>query len=307
MNSESQREVVWWNGTTRLSSESRLSLADTGFVHGDCVTEMLRTFGHEPFRVQEHLARFRHSVEAALLKCYFGDDELAAAIAKVVENNINRLSDRADLGVILFVTGGVNVTYAGRGVEAPQEHVCVHTFPLHFELWRESLRAGQHLVVSPLQTIPPECMNPTIKSRSRMHWRIGERLVKRDRPGATAVFADAAGNLTETSSANLFVLKDGEVLTPPGDRVLNGISRQVVMELGETAGYIVKEQTVPVETALQADEIWTSSTPYCMLPVTKFNETTISGGAPGPVFQQLLDAWSGLAGVDVREQILQET
>jgi branched-subunit amino acid aminotransferase/4-amino-4-deoxychorismate lyase len=147
-------------------------------------------------------------------------------------------------------------------------------------------------------------MDPTIKTRSRMHWRIGDRLVKREHPGASAVFADAAGNLTETSSANLFVLKEGEVLTPPSGRVLNGISRQVVTELAQAAGYNVKEHMISLELALKANEIWMSSTPYCMLPVTRFNETTISGGQPGPVFQQILDAWSDLVGVDIREQIM---
>ena len=133
---------------------------------------------------------------------------------------------------------------------------------------------------------PPECLDPTIKSRSRMHWRIADHQVISLDPGARAVLADFDGNLTETSSGNLFVLKDGDILTPPADRVLNGISRQVVMELATAAGYTVKEQLVPIELALEADEIWTTSTPYCMLPVSRFNESKISGGKPGPVFQQ---------------------
>lgn len=304
MNSELDAEVVWSNGTLCLLRETHLSLHDTGFVHGDCVTEMLRTFRHQPFRVKEHLARFRHSIDSALLECHFSDEQLKSAIAEVVDKNSAALSERQDLGVILFASGGANVTYVGRIPETAAETVCIHTFPLHFELWRDSLRNGQHLVVASLQALPPECMDPTIKTRSRMHWRIGDRLVKRDYPGATAVFADAAGNLTETSSANLFVLKDGELLTPPSDRVLNGISRQVVMELAADAGYTVKEQLIPIELALQADEIWTTSTPYCMLPVKRFNEATISGGEPGPVFQQILNAWSELVGVDIGAQML---
>lgn len=304
MNSELDGGIVWRDGQVRLVSEARLSLGDTGLVHGDCVTEMLRTFRHEPFRVPEHLQRFRHSIAAALLHCSFSDEELTSAIEEVVEQNAAALTEHQDLGVILFTTGGANVTYTGRRSDKAGQTVCIHTFPLHFELWRDTLRTGQHLVVAPLQAIPPECMNPTIKTRSRMHWRIGDRLVKRDHPGATAVFADADGNLTEISSANLFVLKDGELLTPPSDRVLNGISRQVVMELAASAGYTVKEQLIPIELALEADEIWTTSTPYCMLPVTGFNDTVISGGEPGPVFQQILNAWSELVGMDIRAQLL---
>lgn len=304
MNSELTEEAVWSNGEIRLFRDASLSLHDTGLVHGDCVTEMLRTFRHQPFRVGEHLKRFRHSVDAALLGCSYSDRKLAAALDEVVAKNSSLIDREADLGVILFATGGANVTYTGKRPDLVTETVCIHTFPLHFELWRESLRSGQHLVVAPTQSIPPECLDPTIKTRSRIHWRIADRMVKRDHPGATAVLADAEGNLTETSSANLFVFKDGEVLTPPSDRVLNGISRQVVIELATAAGYAVKEDLIPIELALEADEIWTSSTPYCMLPVTRFNKTMISGGEPGPVFQQILNAWSELVRVDIRDQIL---
>lgn len=306
MNSNQTGEVFWKNGELRPFSESRISIFNTGVVHGDAVCEMLRTFRHQPFRVKKHLERLRHSVDSALLQCSYSDGELSAAVNEVVKRNTDNSSGNVDVGVILFVTGGTNLTYAGRVPEIAKETVYVHTFPLHFELWRNSLRSGQHLVVAPQTAIPPECMDPTIKSRSRMYWRIADRMVKRDHPGATAAFADAAGNLTETSSANLFLLKDGEVLTPPSDRVLNGISRQVVMELATAAGYRVKEQMIPIEQALCAEEIWTTSTPYCMLPVTQFNNKKISRAKPGPVFQQILNAWSELVGLDIRAQILAE-
>lgn len=310
MDSNQTGEVFWGNGEVRPFSESRISIFNTGVVHGDAVCEMLRTFRHQPFRVKEHLDRFRHSVDSALLQCSYSDSELSAAVNEVVKRNVKRntenSSKKVDVGVILFVTGGTNLTYAGKVPETESETVCLHPFPLHFELWRDSLRSGQHLVLARQTAIPPECMDPTIKTRSRMHWRIADRMVKRDHPDAIAVFADEDSCLTETSSANLFVVKNGEVLTPPSDRVLNGISRQVVMELATAAGYTIKEQMIPIEQALTADEIWTSSTPYCMLPVTRFNNTKISGGEPGPVFQQIMNAWSELVEVDIRAQILAE-
>jgi branched-chain amino acid aminotransferase len=85
--------------------------------------------------------------------------------------------------------------------------------------------------------------------------------------------------------------------------VLNGISRQVVIELSEQLGYRVQKKRLPVQQASEASEIWTSSTPYCLLPVTSFNEQAVGNGQPGPLFHQLLETWSQSVGIDIKEQI----
>lgn len=295
--------IAWINGEYLPFTEARLSITDSGLVHGDAVTEMLRTFRHQPFRVLEHLARFRHSLRESLLDCPYSDDELTEIVDIVVRRASEDLSKESDIGVILFATSGANVTYVGKGI-VPRPTVCVHTFPLYFDMWKTALQQGQHLMVSRHPAIPARSFDPTIKSRSRMHWRIADREIRKTHPHASAVFADDRGNLTETSSGNLFAVLDGEIVTPPSDYVLNGISRQFVIELAEQLGIPVTERLLSIDEVLHAQELWTSSTPYCLLPVTKLNEHVIGAGVPGPVYEQILQAWNKAVKVDVREQIM---
>ncbi|MDB4786526.1 MAG: aminotransferase class IV [Planctomycetaceae bacterium] len=295
--------TAWINGEFLPFSAVSLSLADSGIVHGDAVTEMLRTFGHKPFRISDHLDRFRHSLNESLLKCAYSDEDLESVINEVISRSTVESDVSQDLGIILFATSGPNVTYLGKGGDHLPT-VCVHSFPLHFSLWRNCLEFGQSLIVSKQPAIPADSFDPTIKSRSRMHWRIADREVKQSHPSATAVFADSSENVTETSSGNLFAVIGEEVITPPDSTVLNGISRQVVIELAEQLGYRVKKELLSVQQASEATEIWISSTPYCLLPVTSFNDQPVGDGQPGPLFHQLLHAWSQSVGIDIQEQIL---
>ncbi|MBD3675815.1 MAG: aminotransferase class IV [Planctomycetaceae bacterium] len=296
-------QIAWLNGEYLPFSEAALPLSDSGIVHGDAVTEMLRTFRQQPFRVAEHQDRFRHSLAASLLECPYADEELSEVIEQVVRRATEDLPGETDLGVILFGTGGPNVTYVGKSA-ASAPTICVHTFPLHFELWKEALLQGQHLVVSEHPAISVDSLDPTIKSRSRMHWRIADRKVRRQVPGASALFATREKQITETSSGNLFAVLNREIVTPPAEFVLNGISRQMVIELSRQLDWPVTERPLLVEEALEAEELWTSSTPYCLLPVTRLNDRVIGSGEPGERYQQILSAWSELVGVDLRAQLL---
>jgi len=296
-------QTAWINGEFLPFNDAGLSLADSGVVHGDSVTEMLRTFRHEPFRVAEHLVRFRHSLTAALLECPYTDEELTDVIVQVIQRATTDLSEKTDLGLILFATGGANVTYVGSEYDRSPT-VCVHSFPLQTDLWKRLMRDGQSLVVSAHPAIPTNSFDPTIKSRSRMHWRIADREVRKSHPQASAVFADEEGNLTETSSGNLFAVLDDTIITPSADIVLNGISRQFVIELAEHRGWSVHQEPLTIDRALTASELWTSSTPYCLAPVTVLNEQPIGDGTPGPRYLELIEAWSELVGVDIRQQIL---
>lgn len=296
-------QTAWINGEFLPFHDAGLSLADSGVVHGDSVTEMFRTFRHQPFRVAEHLVRFRHSLTAALLECSYTDEELTAVIAQVIQRASIDLAEKRDLGVILFATGGPNMTYVGSEYDRSPT-ICVHSFPLQTDLWKRLMRDGQSLVVSAHPAIPISSFDPSIKSRSRMHWRIADREVRRSHPQSTAVFADQKGNLTETSSGNLFAVINDAIITPPADVVLNGISREVVIELAEERGWSVHQEPLSIDRALTASELWTSSTPYCLAPVTEFNGQPIGNGTPGPRYLEVIEAWSQLVGVDFRQQIL---
>jgi branched-chain amino acid aminotransferase len=230
---------------------------------------------------------------------------LAAIVGEVVDHNEKLIPVGHDLGITLFVTAGLNLTYVGAaGLEACRRpSVCVHTFPLPFELWADKLDAGQHLVTPSIRHIPPDSLDPKIKSRSRLHWYLADRQARLADPHAGALVLDRDGNIAETSSGNFFIVRDGIICTPSHRTTLGGVSQQVVTELAADLGIECVNTDLQVYDALNATEAFTSSTPYCLLPVTKLNGQAIGDGEPGPVVGKLLAAWSEMVGLDVAEQI----
>ena len=106
----------------------------------------------------------------------------------------------------------------------------MHTFPLPFELWAEKLLSGIHLVTPSIRHVPPQCYDPKMKCRSRMHYYLADqqaRLVDRD---AAALLLDLAGNVTETGAANFLIVEDGTIVSPSLRNTLPGVSRATVIE-----------------------------------------------------------------------------
>ncbi|HVW01941.1 MAG TPA: aminotransferase class IV [Planctomycetaceae bacterium] len=294
--------LAYLNGELVPFSAAKLPVSDMGLVHGASVTEMSRTFRRVPFRLDAHLDRLFRSLAVVGFKIGETRERLREISEQLIAHNAHLLPPGGDLGIVQFVTAGINPTYAGAAARRTPT-VCVHTFPLPFELWRERLRTGQHLVTPALRHIPPECFDPHVKSRSRLFWIVADELARHVDPRAQALLLDVQGHLTETAAGNLFVVREGELRTPTCRNTLEGISRAVVLELAQKLNLRARECDLQLEDALSADEVFTTSTPYCLLPVTHLNGRPIGAGTPGPIVQQLLAAWSELVGCDIVKQM----
>lgn len=299
--------VAYLNGSFVPITEAKLSVFDLGLVQGASVTEMIRTFAHQPFRLEEHLRRLMKSLRVVGFDVLQSEQELLDISRQVTARNAQLIPAGHDLGVVLFVTAGENLTYVGAmGAErARQPSVCVHTFPLPFELWVKKYETGQHLVIPSIRHMQPETLDPKIKSRSRLHWHLADRQARLMDPHAGSLLLDRDDNITETSSGNFCVVQQREILTPSPRNALQGVSLAVVQELAERLGLAFRTADLQTYDALTADEAFTTSTPYCLLPVTRLNGTPIGSGQPGPVFQQLLNAWNDLCGLDIMAQMRQ--
>ena len=297
--------VAYLNGEFVPISRAAVSVFDLGLVQGAAVTEMIRTFAHQPFRVEQHLDRLRRSLKAVGFRPSVTMHQLQNIVEEVVDRNAGLISDEQDLGIVLFVTAGQNLTYVGSaGAELARiPTTCVHTFPLPFELWLGKLTDGQHLITPSVRQVPPESLDPRIKVRSRLHWHLADREARLVDPAAGALLLDRDGLITETSSGNFFIVRDGTLVTPTERTTLGGVSQQVVSELAAARGWRLEARDLRVYDVLNADEAFTSSTPYCLLPVTRLNGELIGEGQPGPVFHQLVQDWSNLVGIDIVEQM----
>lgn len=304
----SQNEpIAWLNGQYVPWSQAKLPVSDMGLVHGASVTEMTRSFRQQWFRLDDHLRRLETSLKTTGWQIPYTLPELSIVSDKLRGHNAPLLPAGHELGLIQFVTAGQNLTYLGgaRRDECRRPTVCCHTFPLPCELWADKYTSGQHLLVPSIRQIPPECLSPSMKHRSRLHWILADAQVRERAPGATAILLDSKGDLTETSAGNFFLVKDGVILTPRPKSILGGISRYVVFLLAEELGMTLNVADIQPLEVFRASEAFTSSTPYCLLPVTAFEGKPVGNGQPGPIYQRLLDAWGRLVGCDIAGQMRQ--
>jgi branched-chain amino acid aminotransferase len=141
-----------------------------------------------------------------------------------------------------------------------------------------------------------------MKYRSRMHYYLGDQEARLVSPDASALLLDLDGNVTETGGANFLIVEDGAIVSPTLRNILPGISRAVVRELAGKLKIPFIERDFQLFNVVNAQEAFTSTTPYCLMPVTKINGLPIGDGKPGPVYHRLMQAWSDELGVDILAQ-----
>lgn len=297
--------LVFLNGNLVPASQAHLAIFDAGVVLGATVTEMTRTFRQQPYRLDDHLARLFRSLKYTRMDIGMTKDRLAGVSRELVANNAKLVDPEDELGLIHFVTAGEFPVYAGSAGRAARTTptVCAHTFPMPFELWAARFDTGTHLVTHSIRHVPPQCYDPKMKYRSRMHYYLADKEAQLVDPDASALLLDLSGNVTETGGANFLIVERGTIVSPTTVNTLPGISRATVMELAAKLKIPFVEKDIQVHSVMNADEAFTASTPYCLMPVTKINGIPIGDGKPGPIWRRLLAAWSELAGVDIERQI----
>lgn len=293
--------VCYFNGRWIAADEIAISPDDLGFLLGATVTERLRTFAGQPFRVAEHVARLRHSLEVVGWRAERLAAEVEGAIGQFVARNAALIAPGDDWAIVAFVTPGV--TY-----DAAQPTVCVHGFPLRFAGWAHQFAAGVAGVVVDVRQVPGNCWPAELKCRSRMHYYLADQEAARKQPGARAILLDQHGYVCEASTANVVAyFADRGLVTPKLDGVLPGISQQVLFELADGLGMTHGEADLTPEELAAADEAFLTSTSICMLPLVQLDGRPIGTGAAGPVFQNLLQAWSKLVGLDIGGQAVERS
>lgn len=304
MNSE---PIVYLRGSFLPASQAHVSIYDFGVVMGATVTDLLRTFHKKPYRLEDHVRRFCESCKYARIEPPVPFAEIVKATQELTARNAALLPEGGDLAVVYFITPGENLVYAGSAAApgaAMRPTFCIHSFPLPFGLFRRFFEDGIHLVTPSTRHVPAQCLDPKIKNRSRLHWWLAEQEAHLVDPLAMPFLLDLDGNLTESSGSNVLLVKNGVVLSPTPRNILLGISRRTIGELCHKLGIAFQERDVQVHDAINADEMFVVTTPYCMAPVTKINGLTVADGKAGPVFQRLLAAWSAEVGVDIRAQVM---
>ena len=294
-------DIAWLNGRIIPFADAALPVWDLGVVAGASISEMARTYRHQPFRLTAHLERLTESCADIGFRPEWPGNELHDVTSEVVAHNAAHIDNDSDLGIVAFVTAGPNPTYSAP-VDAIGCTVCVHTFELPFDRWNNSVQHGVSLTVPDRRQLPRDSFPVLHKTRNRLHWWIADREAANMRPGSRALLLDENDQITETSSACFFAVIDGVVVTPRRG-VLRSLSRQLVQDTCDRRGIRFRADDIPVSRIADFQEVFLSSTPCGLLPVVSIDDHSFPGRSDGTIMQQLQQEWTRVTGVDTFQQI----
>jgi branched-chain amino acid aminotransferase len=294
---QTQRQV-YLSGQMVPESEAKISIFDSAIMLGDCLTESTRTFRHKPFRLEEHITRLYRSLKVCRVNPGLTPEELTRVTLDVLEANRSLMGEDDDCWIVHNISRGLMKPGPSPSQSNP---ATVMIFTSHMDLrgWARYYSEGCHAVTSFSRAIPAQSLDARVKNRSRLFYTLADTEARMVDPDAQVVILDIDGNVSENKGGNIFAVIDGELLTPSTENCLAGISRQTVIELAQDLGIRVRETRLQAYDFYTADEVFFTSTPYCIMPATRFNGLTVGDGQVGPLTKRLLSAWSKRVGVDI--------
>ncbi len=295
--------VAYFNGRIVPEREVVLPFRDRGFKYGDAAFDMTRTFGGRAFKLKEHVARLYRSLRYLRIDPGIGEAEMVAASEAVLDRNRHFLTPDTDYWVGQRVSRGVDAV-GDEGWDHTGPNVIIECIPLPLKARARLFRDGIDIVVPPTRRVAPDMLSPRAKTHNYLNLITADLEAKAQDPEAWSVLLDAEGHLAEGIGSNLFLVRDGEVLTPRERWVLPGISRETVIELCGALGIACREADLDLYDAATADEMFMTSTSLCLCPVRSIGGRRLPAPVPGPLTRRLSDAYAAAVGCDFVAQYL---
>jgi branched-chain amino acid aminotransferase len=305
------RRVVYFNGEYVSEAEARVSIFDSALMFGDMAFEMTRTYGHRPFRLGEHLDRLCASLRLLEIDPGMTRGEMEQVTLETLARNLPTEPADMDWQLMHNVSRGTLGLYRTVLPGPAGPTITINCWPLitHMGSFAPTYDSGVHLVIPAQQTLPAHLLDPRAKTRSRLHYQMAQLQAARVRPAGPGpvwpILIDPDGFLAEGAGSNVFLVRDGTLLTPEPRNVLLGVSRAMVIELASGLGIPTREANLGRYDALQANELFCTATTFGLVHAASFEGQPVGDGAPGPVFSRLRDAWIRHVGVDFVEQARQ--
>jgi branched-chain amino acid aminotransferase len=285
-------------------AQAWVSVFDRGFLYGDSVYEVIRTYGGAPFELDHHLARLAHSAERIGLAPPWDPPRTARELARTLDAARAAGGDPApDPGAAPWNLGEwyarvVMTRGAGEiGLDpalAVDPTAIVIVQPLQGPPAR-TYAEGVKAVVVGVRHAPAAVVDPSAKTGAHLNHVLAVREA-RAQGAHEALLLDDRGFVTEGSSSNVFAVVGGRVVTPPlAAGILEGVTRGVVLRLARAGGVPVDEVALRPADLDSADEVFITSTVREIVPVTRLGERAVGAGRPGPVTERLHRAFRKLA------------
>jgi branched-chain amino acid aminotransferase len=278
---------VYINGRFVDKEQASISVFDHGLLFGDGIFEGMRSYDGKVFRLDEHLRRLWDSAKSIWLEIPISRQAMAQAV-----NDTLQLNGIQDGYVRLIVT-------RGQGTLGLDAHLCSNPQVIiitdHVALYpAEFYEKGLEIITASTLRNHPAALNPRIKSLNYLN-NIMAKIEGHHAGCIEALMLNHKGEVAECTGDNVFLVVRGHLLTPPTDAgILEGITREAVMELATNAGIPVRETALTRHDVYVADECFLTGSAAEVIPVVKVDDRVIGDGQPGPITRDLAERFRAL-------------
>jgi len=265
--------------------DARVSIYDHGFLYGDGVFEGIRVYKRRIYKLDEHVARLYRSARALAIKVALEPEAFRAAVIETCRANGH------EHGYIrVTVSRGVGLGLDPAHID-PTSTIVISTEQLRLYP-PEMYERGLAVITASTRVPPSVCIDPQIKSLGRYINNILAKM-EANRVGAgEALMLNMEGYVAEATGDNLFLVKGGELLTPPTSQgALGGITRATVMDCAKELGLSCRESIITLYDCYNADETFLTGTAAEVIPMVRLDGREIGDGKPGPVTNRLIEAF----------------
>ena len=273
-------QLVNINGDILETQDAKISVFDRGFLFGDSVYEVTRTYGRKIFLWPEHWARMQYSARRIGMELPVTGEQLLRETLKLLEKF--DVDDAYIRWVVSRGEGeiGLDPALAGQG------NFVIFVRPLteNPQWWYQK---GVSLLISGVHRNAIEALDPNIKSGNYLNNMMAIKEA-RERGFFDAIMLNSQGVITEGTTFNFWLVEGQSVLTPPMESgILRGITREKLLEIIAESDLQLREEFLRPEQAYGASECFITSSTKELVPVVQLDDQKIGRGAPGPVYQQL--------------------
>lgn len=277
-------QYVYLNGEFVESDKAGVSVFDHGVLYGDGVFEGIRAYGGRVFRLSEHIDRIFAAAKAIALEIPMTKAELSAVVVATCKKN-----GLTDCYIRLVITRGKgNLGISPINCEKPTVFCIAAGIKLYTD---EQYEKGMNVITSVQRRNKATIVDPQIKSLNYLNNILAK--IEANRAGAAeAIMLNHDGIVTEATGDNIFIVKNGEILTPPVYvGILDGITRRTVIEAAKKEGIPVRETEFTLFNVYNADECFLTGTAAEAIAVTSVDGRTIGSGVQGEVTKRILAAF----------------
>ena len=276
--------LIWIDGKLYPKTDAKISVYDHGLLYGDGVFEGIRLYHGRIFEKEAHLVRLFESAQGIRLKIPQTKEQLSAALEETVAANKLR-----DCYIRLVVTRGMGcLGVSPVHCATPTTFIIADKIQMYPE---ETYKTGMAIITASVTRTHPNALSPRIKSLNYLN-NVLAKWEAIDAGVSEALMLNHLGFVCECTGDNIFIVKNGELLTPPDEAgILLGITRGVVLELARAAGIPTQEKNLSRQDMYVADECFLTGTGAEVVPVTMIDKRAIKDGKPGPVTARLLEAF----------------